>query len=154
METEVYRKNWIRIIAVVIVVFAAIILFVGIALITCIAGSVYLSFAIRALGYYPNSVQVNDLNHRNTSKLSISHRGLNYLSYSRYSNADNLTQVDSWYKQMGWKNNLEDGGLIKDTRTKFLFIQGIMFHRVFISAVNDNSTTIKTEIMIVVYASL
>jgi len=66
-----------------------------------------------------------------------------------YVSSDSISQVELWYKKMGWKTNLEDGGLIKDTRTNLFLINKTTFHRVFLSA-NNNSTEINAGIMILV----
>lgn len=64
-----------------------------------------------------------------------------------YVSSDNASQVELWYKKMGWVENKEDGGLIKDLRTNLFLINKTTFYRVFFSQ-NEGVTEIDAQIMI------
>ncbi len=66
-----------------------------------------------------------------------------------YVSLDNASQVELWYKNMGWVENKEDGGLIKDLRTNLFLINKTTLYRVFFSS-NKGVTEINAQIMIFV----
>jgi hypothetical protein len=105
--------------------------------------------------HYPNAETESYLTSCNQTETDfrsspISNALLFYFGANKcYQTTDSISQVEDWYQDAGWRENKEDGGMVREIRIDVPFLNKVTFQRVFItSAVGQ--TNIRADIMLTV----